>query len=101
MVSEKLKKREKIEASDLEGGGKQYTHVMNVMGLERNFVFIYMRTQNSVSFGFRNVIEIGRDDSFECLRSLSDLYRSTIERRFFRSTDSKKGKAAATPQKHR
>ena len=63
-----------IDVTDLEGGGKQYTHTEKLMG-DNKWVYIYMRTQKSVSFVFNNAIEMGRADSFEYLGPLSEVYQ--------------------------
>ena len=51
----------------------------------RKIVYIYVRTQKSVSSGFDNAIELGREDSSCFLGPLSDLYQ-TVE-----STSTSKG----------
>ena len=42
---------------------------------DRDIVYIYARTHNTISFGVDDAMEIGRKDSFDFLRPLSDLYQ--------------------------
>lgn len=76
-MKNKPEPRGEIEVGDFEDGGKQYTHTETVMG-PRKIVFIYARTQKSVSYGINNAIELGRDDSFGFLGPLSDLYQAAM-----------------------
>jgi hypothetical protein len=74
MTETKLQSNQVINVTDLEGGGKQYTHTEELMG-DNKWVYIYMRTQKSVSFVFNHAIEMGRADSFEYLGPLSEVYQ--------------------------
>ena len=56
---------------------------------DRKIVYIYARTQKSVSYGINNAIELGRDDSSGFLGPLSDLYQTA------KSTSTPKG---STPE---
>ena len=64
-----------ITVKDLEDGGKQYIHTETVMK-GRKILFIYARTQKSVSYGINNAIELGREHSFDFLGPLTGLYQS-------------------------
>ena len=74
-----------ITVKDLEDGGKQYIHTETVME-DRKILFIYARTQKSVSYGINNAIELGGEHSFDFLGPLTGLYESA------KSTSTPKGK---------
>ena len=84
-MAQKRKSDGGITVKDLEDGGKQYIHTETVMA-DRKIVYIYARTQKSVSYGINNAIELGREDSFDFLGPLSGYYQS------LRSTSTSKGK---------
>ena len=79
------KSKDKIAVEDFKSKGRQYIQTETVMA-DRKIVYIYARTQKSVSYGINNAIELGRDDSFGFLGPLSDLYQTA------KSTSTPKGK---------
>ncbi len=85
MANNRVSKGEIVTVRDFEDGGKQYIHTETVME-DRKILFIYARTQKSVSYGINNAIELGREHSFDFLGPLTGLYEIA------KSTSTPKGK---------